>query len=177
MLKQQEQKDKLKAKGVESRGRGGAPGHQGRHQDILLHAPYFLLMGHWWVTHSYLLSLQLWGDASSTSLSDILPPKWLLFIGSFPSLSRLLGITPRIFALQSLLGPCCVSCLLSPLCRWNSSISTSITATKLGPVCLPSSPAQSMRGKPWCHCHWHEAQRFPALLASHTGSAGTRLRL
>lgn len=78
----------------------GQRGAQERHQDILLHAPPFLLMGLWCITHGYLLSLQLQEGASSTSLSDILPLRWLLLIGIFPSLLPLLAtITPTCLCL------------------------------------------------------------------------------
>lgn len=86
---------------LRAEGHGGA---QERQPHVLLHAPRFLLMGHQWITQGYLPSLQLRRGDSSTSLSDILPPGWLLLTGIFPLL--LLGIvTPFCPCLRVSPGP------------------------------------------------------------------------
>lgn len=144
----------------------------------MLHAPPFLLTVHWWITHSHLLSLQLQGDASSTSSTDILPPRLLLLIGIFSSLITFGHHHPHLSWPHSLSEALAVlaACSAHRAGETNSSISSSHWGKKIR-SCTCAIVASTGHGRqalvPLSLVH--KAQRLPVLLALHAGSAGFRL--
>lgn len=178
MLKQQEQKDELKAKVVESRRArrctGKTPGHLASCSTI---PPYGALVDNAWplplpaAPRRCPFHFTFWYPAPEVATAY--RPLPLSHIAFWPPSS------PPVFALQSFLGPCCVSGLLSPLCRWNQC------------RCQQQPSGQRDQVLYTCHCPstehgrqapvplslTHKTQRLPASLVLHTGSAGTRLGL